>query len=145
MVRAIYDLGANNGDDIPYYLLRSDKVVVVEANPTLCDRIRTRFSSEIADGHLVVENLVVTDKDDLETVSFWIHEGDDALSRSPTPKVPKNFCELQLPSRSIVDLIRQHREPFYVKIDLEHFDNLLLPALFREEIRPPIFQLSHTQ
>jgi hypothetical protein len=32
-MKIIYDLGANNGDDIPYYLLKADTVVAVEANP----------------------------------------------------------------------------------------------------------------
>ena len=33
--KVIYDIGSNNGDDIPYYLMKCDKVVAVEANPLL--------------------------------------------------------------------------------------------------------------
>jgi hypothetical protein len=47
MKKVIYDFGSNNGDDIPYYLKKSDLVVAVEADPLLCDHIKTRFSNEI--------------------------------------------------------------------------------------------------
>ena len=45
MKKIIYDFGANNGDDIPYYLMKADEVIAVEANPKLCDVIKNRFSS----------------------------------------------------------------------------------------------------
>jgi hypothetical protein len=35
--KVIHDIGANNGDDIPYYLKKADIVVAVEADPVLCD------------------------------------------------------------------------------------------------------------
>ena len=55
MKKIIYDIGSNNGDDIPYYLLKSDLVVAIEANPQLCNLINQRFKSEIDEGKLVVE------------------------------------------------------------------------------------------
>jgi len=33
MKKIIYDLGSGNGDNIPYYLLKSDLVIAVEAIP----------------------------------------------------------------------------------------------------------------
>ena len=47
MKKIIYDIGSNNGDDIPYYLLKSDLVIAIEANPKLCDLIQKKFSKEI--------------------------------------------------------------------------------------------------
>ncbi len=41
--KIIYDFGANNGDDIPYYLKKAELVVAVEANPSLCQKIEERF------------------------------------------------------------------------------------------------------
>ena len=61
--KSIYDLGANKGDDIPYYLQKADKVVAVEANPVLCDEIRNRFDAYIKNGKLFLENYVVTTSD----------------------------------------------------------------------------------
>ena len=45
MKKVIYDFGANNGVDIPYYLLKADLVIAVEANPKLCAQIQDRFSN----------------------------------------------------------------------------------------------------
>ena len=59
MKKIIYDFGANNGDDIPYYLMKADEVIAVEANPNLCDLIKNRFPKEIIDGRLKVENCVI--------------------------------------------------------------------------------------
>ena len=38
-MKIIYDIGANNGDDIGYYLKKADQVIAVEANPDLSKRI----------------------------------------------------------------------------------------------------------
>ena len=60
MKKIIYDLGSNNGDNIPYYLLKSDLVVAVEANLKLCEIIKKNFKKVIDNGKLVVENCIVT-------------------------------------------------------------------------------------
>lgn len=60
MKKVIYDLGSNNGDDIPYYLKKAELVIAVEANPVLCDVIKKRFASAIASKRLIVENVVLT-------------------------------------------------------------------------------------
>ncbi len=44
----IYDLGSHNGQDSEFYLKKGFIVVAVEANPTLCDGLKLRFSREIA-------------------------------------------------------------------------------------------------
>ena len=43
MKKIIYDIGSNNGDDISYYLLKSDLVIAIEANPKLCDLIQKKI------------------------------------------------------------------------------------------------------
>lgn len=136
-MRVIYDIGANNGDDIPYYLMRADKVVSVEANPVLCEGIRSRFADEISSGNLVVENVVISNQSSEGDVSFYIHNESHVLSQFPTPKDLSQFTSVLLPSKSIIDLIGQHGEPWYVKIDVEHFDVQLLESLFDNGIRPP--------
>jgi hypothetical protein len=41
-----------------------------------------------------------------------------------------------LPARNVAGLMRQYGDPYYVKIDLEHYDQVLLEDLFRNGIRP---------
>lgn len=39
----IYDLGANRGDNLPYFLSRADLVVAVEANPALAREMNSEY------------------------------------------------------------------------------------------------------
>lgn len=143
--KVIYDLGSNNGDDIPYYLMKCDLVVAVEANPLLCQQIRERFSAAIGEGRLIVENYVLTTSQIQARgtgegqVLFYIHKKNHVLSQFPRPPASEllNFEEVFLPSLSLMRLIGIHGAPYYVKIDLEHFDNLILRELFENHIYPP--------
>lgn len=143
--KVIYDLGSNNGDDITYYLMKCDLVVAVEANPLLCRQISERFSDAISQGRLVVENYVLTTSQ-IQTqgraedpVLFYIHKKQHVLSQFPRPSASElpNFQKMFLPSMNLLRLIGIHGAPYYVKIDLEHFDNLILRELFENHIYPP--------
>jgi len=137
MQKVIYDLGANNGDDIPYYLKKADLVVAVEANPSLCKQIERRFPMEITSGRLILENTVLTDEGGLGQVPFYRHKTEDALSQFPKPLNCDYFQKIFLPSISVPQLISRYGEPHYIKIDLEHYDHVVLHALFQNSIRPP--------
>jgi FkbM family methyltransferase len=137
--KIIYDIGANIGDNIPYYLLKADKVVAVEANPILAKRIRQRFANEIANRILFVENVVATTDPAAKNVPFFIHKMTSTLSQFPPPDISwaEHFREASLPSKSIVDIIEAHGTPYYIKIDIEHYDHIILKHLFLNNIRPP--------
>jgi len=42
-IHAIVNLGANIGQNIPYYFQKCDLVIAVEANPILCLELEKRF------------------------------------------------------------------------------------------------------
>jgi hypothetical protein len=93
MKKIIYDFGANNGDNIQYYLLKSDLLVAVEANPELCDFIRKKYKEAIENKKLIVENCILT-SDSSETLQqFYIHKENHLLSQFPKPddKYINNF------------------------------------------------------
>jgi FkbM family methyltransferase len=138
-VRIIYDFGSNNGDDIPYYLKKADKVVAVEANPSLCAQIRLRFEQEIAERRLIVESCVLTTGSSAADVAFYVHKSNDVLSQFPEPGPTEieDFDKIILPARSVLDVIAEHGAPYYVKIDIEHYDEQVLRALFENKVRPP--------
>ena len=71
--KIIYDIGANNGDDIEYYLKKSDLVIAIEANPKLCEIIQDRFKKEIDNKSLIIENCVVIVEDNETEVPFFIN------------------------------------------------------------------------
>lgn len=139
MKKIIYDFGANNGDDIPYYLLKSDFVVAVEANPVLCDLINVRFGTEVQAGRLVVENCVVTAEAGGGSIEFYVHKSNHVLSQlpPPSPNYALHFEKVVLPSKSVSEIIKTHGDPYYIKIDIEHYDAQVLRALFSAGIFPP--------
>lgn len=137
--KIIYDLGANNGDNISYYLLKSDLVIAVEANPLLCDQIKSRFSQEIAEKRLIVENCVIDVSSSSENVPFFIHKYNHVWSQflSPAPSLMSDFEKVYLPSQNIIKLIQSYGSPYYIKIDLEYYDKIILKHLFVNNIFPP--------
>jgi FkbM family methyltransferase len=137
--KIIYDFGANDGLNISYYLKKADRVIAVEANPVLCEQIRKKFHSEISAGKLIVENYVITDLPTEQTVPFHIHKSIPVLSCFPTPPSDKlgDYTKIMLPSIPVLRLIKLHGSPFYIKLDIEHMDEIILKALLAEGIRPP--------
>ena len=135
--KIIYDFGSNNGDDIPYYLLKSDLVIAVEANPILCDLIEIRFKDQISNGTLIVENCVISIGKTSEKVPFYIHKNHHVLSQFPKPVNDAQFEEVSLPSKNVIELIQKYGDPHYIKIDIEHYDEIILRELFLNNIVPP--------
>jgi FkbM family methyltransferase len=135
--KIIYDFGSNNGDDIPYYLLKSDLVIAVEANPALCERINKRFEEYIANGNLIVENCVLTVGESSNKIAFYIHKTLHVLSQLPRPLNIDQFEEVLLPSKNVIELIRKYGDPYYIKIDIEHYDQIILHELLANNIMPP--------
>jgi FkbM family methyltransferase len=137
--RVIYDFGANNGDDIPYYLKKADLVVAVEANPVLCREMEEKFSGELRTDKLKIENCVLTDEGNAPEVYFYLHKRRHVLGQFPQPaeEVIVNYTKTRLPSRSVLEILREYGTPYYIKIDLEGYDEVILRQLLQNGYRPP--------
>lgn len=133
----IYDIGANNGDDLPYYLKKADRVVAVEANPMLSKQITARFPEAIEQGRLVVENCVLVSDEHAAEVPFYIHRTIDLLSQFPRPDDIEAFEKVILPAKTVAALFAERGAPHFVKIDIEHYDEQILRAIFAAGFRPP--------
>ena len=138
-MKIIYDVGANNGDNIPYYLLKSDLVVAIEANPDLCNHIKKRFEKEISAKKLIILNFIISNEKNNDVKDFFIHKKDHVLSRSmqPTKENLNNFKKIKVQSKYVLDIIKEFGDPYYIKIDIEHSDHLILRELFLSKIQPP--------
>lgn len=135
----IYDFGMNNGDDVEYYLLKSERVVGVEANSALCELVERRFAREIAAGRLTVLNTVLSDRASATPVPFYLHKTNHVLSQFPEPDPPerRQFDKVMLAARTPADIVVEFGEPSYIKVDVEHFDLAVLRNLFAAGIFPP--------
>lgn len=144
--KIIYDFGANNGDDIPYYLKKADLVVAIEANPALAKGIEERFSAAIKQGRLRVENCAVVAGGDASEVSFYLHKRHHVLGRvtQPDENVIGDYERVTLPARSVMEIVSKHGAPYYIKIDIEGYDHILLKELLQNGIRPPYISAEST-
>lgn len=145
--RIIYDFGANNGSDIGYYLLKADLVVAIEANPVLCERMTEKFSAEIRQGKVAIENCVVSG-DRKKTAEFFIPLpgiaglGDHHSTFKDPDTLPEPFRgrhkyeKILLRCAKASDIISSHGKPYYVKNDIEHADADILSEIFRAGYRP---------
>ena len=138
-MKIIYDLGANNGDDIPYYLTKADKVVAVEANPELANHIKKRFKNE---PKVVVEHCAAVISYE-KTIDFHICS-DHVRSRISEPD-EEGYSLVQVPARNVLELIKKHGKPHYIKIDIEFYDHIILEYLLKNGIKPPYISVeAHT-
>lgn len=138
--RVIYDFGANNGDDVSYYLRKADLVVAIEANPALCGDIRSRFAADIDSGRLVVENCAVTaDAVVDDECDFYLHRRHHVLGQVPPPAEDRRteFERITVPCRAATQIIACHGDPHYVKIDVQQSEAKILRSLLEQGIRPP--------
>ena len=89
MEKIIYDIGANNGDDLAYYLKKANVVVACEADPNLCNFMGDKFKKEITDGRLIIENFVISEGIESESVPFYRHLQANILNQFPEPSQDK--------------------------------------------------------
>ncbi|MCP4309308.1 MAG: hypothetical protein GY788_31425 [bacterium] len=136
----IFDIGSNNGDDIPYYLLKSERVVAFEANPLLCKSISRRFSNEINKGRLIVESGILCAEKDAESREsyFYVHKQHSILSQFPKPSADQadNFDRIRIPNKVLSNMLEKYDTPYYAKIDVEHYDHVILAEFFRLKSYP---------
>ena len=137
-MKVIYDLGAHNGNDLPYYLDKADLVVAVEANPELVSIIRNKFPKEISSGRLRVENRVVTGSPNSRgEETLYLNTRNSVLSSLIPPENQSSEWHLvQIPAVSILELVEENGNPWFIKIDLEGYDTAILRALFSSGIFP---------
>ncbi len=137
-IKVIYDFGANNGDDLPYYLKKSDLVIACEANPYLCEVMTNRFQEAINSGRLKIFNCILTTEKSSPSNEFYIHKKNHVLSTfcKPDESAISEFQKIYQESKNVIDLIREYGSPYYIKIDLEGYDINVLKCLFNNNIFP---------
>ncbi len=125
----IYDIGMFNGGDTEYYLHRGYRVVAVEANPVLVEQAKTKFSQQISAGRMNILNVGISET--AGQAEFWIDCATPSRSsfQQYTYKDKSEYTVVQIKTVSIQDILEEYGPPFFLKIDIEGMDQIVLNQL----------------
>ncbi|MBC1261813.1 FkbM family methyltransferase [Synechococcus sp. BSF8S] len=129
-MKLIFDIGANSGHDADFYMKKGFKVVSVEADPYLSDRLKNRFAHEIATGQLCVENVGVSGQE--ATLVFYKNFlKDDWSSFDKSSKATRSAYEMiAVRTMPLSHFINHYGPSYYLKMDIEGFEKAALGTLF---------------
>jgi len=128
--KLIFDVGMNVGQDTAFYLLQGDRVLAIEADPTLADAGRKHFQREIENGNLEILNVGIFEEEGF--ADFWISEGrpnfnsfhKDIAARDGYP-----HYAVRVPTLRFATVLERYGTPYYLKIDIEGNDQMCIDAL----------------
>jgi FkbM family methyltransferase len=131
----IYDVGMHNGDDTVYYLRKGYKVVSIEADPTLVEKAKQKFSNFIRDGQLIILNCGITKETGF--ADFFINEVNavwNSFDETITSRDHLPYHKIQVPCFRFRDILQQYGVPYYLKIDIEGNDYLCVADLDLQDL-----------
>ena len=137
----IYDVGGHLGEDTDFYLRKGFKVVAIEANPVLAEKLRERFSSNLSDGSLTLIDSAIAE--DTGEVDFYVNQSFSIWGTIRPTWAERNagFGSsssqlIKVKATNFSDVLSQHGVPYYLKIDIEGADLLCLESLAQKPDKP---------
>jgi FkbM family methyltransferase len=138
----IFDVGCHIGEDADFYLQKGFTVVAVEANPTLCALLKSRFGKEIDAGRFTLVEKAIAESSG--EVDFFVNLNNSIWGTIRPNMAARNMAEVEritVPSVAFSSVIRQFGVPYYLKIDIEGADLLCLKDLLSFAERPRFLSL----
>ncbi len=138
----IFDVGLHKGEDSDFYLKKGFRVVAVEAQADLINYCKLRFEHAIAAGRLQIVEGAIAPESAGDRIVFYKNLESPGWGTIDPRWVERNE---KMGARSVkievgrIDLARMfsvHGIPFYLKIDIEGADHLVLDELQRFSDRP---------
>ena len=136
----VYDVGAHKGEDTSYYLKIGYKVVAIEANPELVEQLNINFRQYVENGNLIIVNQAISDTSGTAVfyrnlkVSEWgtLHKSwkdRNLIYGASSEEIRVNCIKLD-------EIVSIYGSPFYMKIDIEGYDDVALDSLSHLEVLP---------
>ena len=138
-MKIIFDIGANKGQNLNYFLDKADIVVAFEANSNLVEKIKSDFKEFIDNKKLIVENIALIDDENIKKIDFYISKVNDVLSTLYPDDISK-FYKQEVRCEKASVLIKKYLKNYniseieYIKIDIERADTLVLNNLLKNNI-----------
>ena len=127
--KLVFDIGLNNGDDAAYYLHLGYRVVGVEANPLLAAQCSQRFEREIRAGQIKVVNAGILRQPGEFAFYRSLQEDGWSTFEPDINQKPGEWEELRVSCITARQLIADHGQPFFIKVDIEGADFQVLETL----------------
>lgn len=134
--RLIFDVGMHTGQDTDFYLKKGFRVVGIEANPALVAQCAARFRSEIDQQRLAILNLAIAREP--ATLPFYVnltHSEWSSLDRELGMREGR-FEVIEVPAVTLASVLGRYGVPYYLKIDIEGYDDIALESLAAMRIKP---------
>ena len=140
-MKIIFDIGANKGQNLNYFLQKADLVIAIEADTNLVNQIKSKFDDFVQSKKLIIDNIAVTDKDNIEFIDFYVSKINDTYS-TLCPENLDNYHKIKVKCEKVSSLINKYLQIYdiseieYIKIDVEGYDKFILQDLFQNKIIP---------
>lgn len=139
--RLIFDIGLHKGEDTDFYLKKGFEVVAVEADPELVSECRSRFAQEIAAGRIhIVSGAIAKEPGKISFYksehSVWGTTSHEWGKRNEKLGVRSRLIEVE--TVNLAAMFKTYGTPYYLKVDIEGADHLVLEAL-RDAPDLPLF------
>ena len=138
-MKVIFDIGANEGQNLNYFLDKADIVFAFEANPFLVKKIESDFKKFINEKKLIVRNIALTNNDNIKNIDLYIHKTKSTHSTIYPDDISK-FYKHQVKCCKLSLIIQKYLEEFniskieYIKIDIEGADKFVLEDILKNNI-----------
>ena len=142
----IMDIGMNNGRDSLFYLRKGFRVVAVEANPLMVEKVRQELAGYIASGELVIEAVGLQQQEG----EFVFYQNLDNDHWSSFDKVwgtrnGTRYREILVACIQPQVLFQKYGMPYYLKIDIEGSDIEVVRAVHDFTERPRYISIEENQ
>ncbi len=131
--RLIFDIGAHTGEDSDFYLRKGFDVVAVEAMPGHVEHLRRRFASYIEKKQYFLEPVAIGATEG--PGDFFVHPKKSDWHTSSPKHWRGEFDKISVPYVRFRSLLEKYPVPYYIKIDIEGSDGLVIEDL-TPETRP---------
>lgn len=135
--KTIFDLGMNVGQDTAFYLAKGFRVFAIEADPLLVRDAENHFKNEIETGRLTILNIGIGDKEGV--FPFYVNaKYSEWSSFDKEIGCREGGCKevVDIPMIPFEQLLTRYGTPYYVKIDIEGNDFMVLQRLALIDARP---------
>ena len=138
----IYDVGMFDGHDTAFYLKKGFRVIAFEAMPKFIEKNKKKFEKEIEEGKLIIVEGAITDKTDVENITFYVSEklanstAHEWLAQIHKKHFNSDTEAITVPAVDFSAALKKYGVPYYMKIDIEGSDMLCIEALKNFKERP---------